>query len=54
LKNGERFFRRLIKNIAGGYNLTCLNPSGVTSEPVIYGVDIEGAAPIIWYRRKDE
>lgn len=54
LKNGEHFFRRLIKNIKGGYNLTCLNPSGVTSEPVLYNVDIEGAAPIIWHRRKDE
>lgn len=54
LKNGERFFRRLIKNNIGGYNLTCLNPSLDTPEPVLYNVDIEGVAPIIWHRRKDE
>lgn len=54
LKNGEHFFRRLIKNSSGGYNLTCLNPNETTAEPVLYGVDIEGIAPIIWHRWKDE
>lgn len=54
LKNGERFFRRLIKCHTKGFNLTCLNPSETTSEPVLYHVDIEGAAPIIWHRRKDQ
>lgn len=53
LKNGERFFRRLIKNGAGNYNLTCLNPNENTTEPVLYNVDIESAAPIIWHRWKD-
>lgn len=53
LKNGERFFRRLIKGNKG-YNLTCLNPGETTAEPVLYNVEIEGAAPIIWHRWKDE
>jgi len=54
LKNGERFFRRLIKNSSGGYNLTCLNPNENTAEPVLYDVDVEGVAPVIWHRWKDE
>lgn len=54
LKNGERFFRRLIKNHTNGYNLTCLNPNETTAEPVLYDVEIEGAAPIIWHRWKDD
>ena len=54
LKNGERFFRRLIKNNLGGYNLTCLNPNEITAEPVLFNVDIESVAPIIWHRWKDE
>jgi hypothetical protein len=54
LKNGGRFFRRLIKNHTNGYNLTCLNPNETTSEPVLYNVEIDGVAPIIWHRWKDE
>jgi hypothetical protein len=54
LKNGERFFRRLIKSHTSGYNLTCLNPNETTIEPVLYNVEIEGAAPVIWHRRKDD
>lgn len=54
LKNGGRFFRRLIKNHNNGYNLTCLNPNETTSEPVLYNVEIDGAAPIIWHRWKDD
>jgi len=54
LKNGERFFRRLIKNHTDGYNLTCLNPNETTAEPVLYDVEIDGAAPIIWHRWKDD
>lgn len=54
LKNGEKFFRRVIKNHLGSYNLTCLNPNETTTEPVLYAVDIEGAAPVIFHRRKDD
>lgn len=54
LKNGECFFKRLIKNNAVEYNLTCLNPNESTSEPVLYNVQIDGVAPIIWHRWKDE
>lgn len=54
LKNGERFFRRLIKSHTDGYNLTCLNPNETTSEPVLYNVKIEGVAPVIWHRWKDD
>lgn len=54
LKNGDKFFRRLIKNNKGNYNLTCLNPNEETSEPVLFNVDIDGAAPVIWHRWEDE
>lgn len=54
LKNGERYFRRLIKNSEEGYNLVCLNPNETTAEPVLYNVAIEGVAPVIWHRWKDE
>jgi transcriptional regulator with XRE-family HTH domain len=53
IKSGDRFFRRLIKNSLGAYNLTCLNPNENTSEPVLYNVDIDYVAPIIWHRWKD-
>jgi phage repressor protein C with HTH and peptisase S24 domain len=53
LKNGGQFFRRLIKNSIGQYNLVCLNPHETTAEPVLYNVDIESVAPIIWHRWKD-
>ena len=53
LENGERFFRRLVKNSKGNFNLTCLNPNESTTEPVLYNVDIVEAAPIIWHRWKD-
>ncbi|KTD08531.1 hypothetical protein [Legionella jamestowniensis] len=54
LRNGEKFFRRLVKDTLGYYNLTCLNPSETTSEPVLYNVEIESVAPVIWHRWKDE
>lgn len=54
LKNGERFFRRLIKNTTEGYNLTCLNPNEATAEPVLYNVEIDSVAPVIWHRWKDD
>lgn len=53
LKNGERFFRRLVKDYHGRYNLLCLNPTINTAEPVLFNVEIESVAPVIWYRRKD-
>ncbi|HLB42515.1 MAG TPA: hypothetical protein VJN02_06655 [Gammaproteobacteria bacterium] len=53
LKNEERFFRRLIKSSSGDYNLTCLNPNETTAEPVLYRVEIDGVAPVIWHRWKD-
>lgn len=54
LSTGEKFFRRLIRNASGGYNLVCLNPNPLTSEPVLFNIDIEKVAPIIWHRCKDE
>jgi hypothetical protein len=54
LKNGERYFRRLIKNSYGNYNLTCLNPNETTAEPVLFNVEIESVAPVIWHRWKDD
>lgn len=53
LNGGERLFRRLIKNTVGRYNLTCLNPNETTTEPVLYNVEIDSVAPVIWHRWKD-
>lgn len=53
LNNGHQYFRRLVKNSHQGYNLTCLNPNENTEEPVLYNIEIIGAAPIIWHRCKD-
>ena len=55
-KDGSVFVRRLVKNPNGaGYNLACLNPEWSGSlEPVIFSVDVECAAPIIWHRRADD
>lgn len=52
-KSQKKYFRRLSKNILdGSYNLVCHNPHwGKTLEPVIFDVDIESVAPIIWHRR---
>ncbi len=52
-KTGEIYIRRVLKNPNGkNYNLACLNPSwSGNSEPVLFNVEIESAAPIIWHRR---
>lgn len=54
-KDDAIYIRRIVKNPQRqGYNLVCLNPqwSG-NPEPVIFGVTIECAAPIIWHRKLD-
>lgn len=53
LDTGERFFRRLVKNKSGSYNLTCLNPEIDTIEPVMYNVKLECVAPVIWHRSRN-
>jgi hypothetical protein len=51
LKNGEDLLRRIFKSRVGnGYNLACINPMAKAFEPVMFNVDIEAAAPIIWHR----
>ena len=54
-KDGSLFVRRLVKNPRGkGYNLVCLNPEwDGTLEPVMFSIEVECAAPIIWHRRAD-
>lgn len=54
-KDGATYIRRVAKNPSGkGYNLVCLNPEwDGNPEPVIFSVEIECAAPIIWHRRYD-
>jgi len=49
-------FRRLVKSADGkSYNLVCLNPLwGETQDPVLFNVDIECVAPVIWHRRIDK
>lgn len=51
LINGDKYFRRLVRDNNGIYNITCLNPFDVIYEPVLYNVQIESAAPIIWHRK---
>lgn len=55
-KDGDTYIRRLAKNPSGrGYNLVCLNPEwDGNPEPVLFGVEVECAAPIIWHRRHDD
>jgi transcriptional regulator with XRE-family HTH domain len=52
-KDGAVFIRRVVKNINNkSYNLVCLNPEwNGNPEPVMFDVEIEKAAPIIWHRR---
>lgn len=52
-ESGDRYFRRLLLTSAGKYNLTSLNPSMETGEPVIYDVRLSAVAPVIWHRWKD-
>lgn len=51
LINGSKYFRRLVQDNNAFYNITCLNPLEVRYEPVLYNVQIECVAPIIWHRR---
>lgn len=54
LQSNDQLFRRVIKDKRDGYyNLTCLNPTDTTAEPVLYHVDIKSVAPVIWHRWKD-
>jgi len=50
LANGNKYFRRLIQDDKGLFNIACLNPSGTKYQPVLYNVIIESVAPIIWHR----
>ncbi len=54
-RSGEKYFRRLSKDQTHGhFNLVCHNPiRGRTLEPVIYNVDIDLIAPVIWHRKPD-
>ncbi len=51
LTNGGKYFRRLVQDNNGNYNITCLNPLEARYEPVLYNVQIECVAPIIWHRK---
>jgi hypothetical protein len=51
LTNGSKYFRRLIQDHNGFYNLLCLNALETVHEPVLYKVEIESVAPVIWHRR---
>ncbi len=53
LENGERYFRRLIITSSGKHNLTSLNPSMESGEPVLYDVKLACVACVIWHRWKD-
>jgi hypothetical protein len=52
LVSGELLLRRLFRSSDGGYNLSCINPAPSSSGmPIIFGAEIECAAPVIWHRR---
>lgn len=56
-KDGGIYIKRLAKGSEPNkYNLSCLNPNwnDWNSEPVLFNVEIECAAPIIWHRRADD
>lgn len=55
-KDNATYIRRVVKgSIDKKYNLVCLNPAWNGSpEPVIFNVELECGAPIIWHRRLDE
>lgn len=54
LKTGEDMLRRLFEgNINKHYNLACINPLPTSEEPILFNIEIEAAAPIIWHRMPD-
>lgn len=55
-KDQATYIRRLVKGKdKKHFNLVCINPQWQGNiEPVIYNVEIESAAPIIWHRRSDD
>lgn len=54
-EDGAVYIRRVVRNADNEtYNLVCLNPSyNGNPEPVIFGVKIKSAAPIVWHRRQE-
>lgn len=52
IKNtGQDVLRRVFKSRTGkGYNLVCINPMPTADEPIMFNVEIECAAPVIWHR----
>lgn len=51
LKDGRNIFRRLFKsNVIGLYNLSCINPQASVEELIMFNIEIEAAAPVIWHR----
>lgn len=52
LKNQKQLLlRRVFKSPKGkGYNLACINPMPTAEVPILFNVEIEAAAPVIWHR----
>ncbi|MBN2689667.1 MAG: transcriptional regulator [Gammaproteobacteria bacterium] len=54
LKDGSILLRRVYESKrTNGYNLACINPAPSATDPVMFDVNIEGAAPVIWHRKPD-
>ena len=34
------------------FTLSCVNPNTTVTEPVLYNIELVGAAPVIWHRKK--
>jgi DNA-binding transcriptional regulator YiaG len=55
LKNGEKILRRLFKSKRNKcYNLMCVNPMPEAEQPIMFNVEIECAAPVIWHRKPNK
>jgi transcriptional regulator with XRE-family HTH domain len=51
LKTGEDIIRRIFKSNSGKYyNLACINPVCGSEKPILFNVDVECVAPVIWHR----
>jgi hypothetical protein len=51
MKDGNLVVRRLFKSKNSNlYNLACINPATESENPILFAVEIESAAPIIWHR----
>ncbi len=53
LEDGQLLFRKIKQGAQQNtYTLTCINPNTTVQEQILYNIELVGAAPIIWHRKK--